>query len=599
MKTFLKMTLAVIVGVLAVTIISTAITFGIIGSIGSSVKSSAPIPAEAVLKIDLSNTIIAEQGVEMNPMALMQGQDINIRTVGLWDAVRAINAAASDPAVKMLYLKIDGNMSSLASLEELRAAVKNFSTTSSKPVIAYTESPSTGGYYFGCVADKVYMTSYRGATTMLTGIGSQMIFLKDILDRLGVNVQLIRHGKYKSAGEMFVKNAPSSENMEQNQEMVNSMWNVMAQAIADSRGISTDDLNAAIDGLKLNLPTDFLEEKLVDGLLTREELKERIAALAVATDFSKVHIVEFADYIDALAPQSYKVRNKIAVVYADGEIVDGAVNQQVAGDRFATIISKVRADSTVKAVVLRVNSPGGSVIASEKIKNELDLLKEVKPLVASYGNYAASGGYWISANCDKIYSDATTLTGSIGVFSMIPDLSRTMKSIAHVNVVSVTSNKHADMYSLMRPLDQSESAYMQRSVEDIYDTFTSIVAGGRGLEVKYVDSIAQGRVWTGSDAIGNGLVDEIGTLEDAIRYAAICAGEPELSSWRVEGYPKPLTAMEELMVMFNNTKTDEEKIFSGTILEDAAGTLSRWARGAAKGKADVMFARLPYEIEIH
>lgn len=591
------MTLAVIVGMLIVSIISIVVTFGLLGSIGSSTKSTAPIPSEAVLKIDLSNTVIAEQTAEMDPMSVLQGQDMTVRTVGLWDAVRAVNNAATDPAVKMLYLKIDGNLSSLSSLEELRAAVRNFRTTSGKPVIAYTESPSTGGYYFGSVADKVYMTSYRGATTMLTGVGSQMIFLKDILDKLGVNVQLIRHGKYKSAGEMFVRNAPSAENLEQYQEMVNSMWNVMAAAIAESRGIGVDELDAAIDGLKLNLPSDFLDAKLVDELLSREGLKEKIATMAVAESFDKVNIVEFADYIDALSPQSYKVHDKIAVIYADGEIVDGAQNQDVAGDRFAGVIAKVRADSSVKAVVLRVNSPGGSVLASEKIKNELDLLKSVKPLVASYGNYAASGGYWISNNCDKIYSDATTLTGSIGVFSMIPDFSKTLKNVAHVNIVSVSSNKHADMYSLMRPLDQAENAYMLRSVEDIYDTFTATVAQGRGLDVKYVDSIGQGRVWTGADATGNGLVDDIGTLEDAIHYAAVCAGNPELSAWRVEGYPKPLTAMEELMEMFSNTKSNEEKIFEGTVLEGVAKTMSRWAEDASKGKADVMFARLPYEIE--
>lgn len=598
MKSFLKMTLAVVVGILIVTFITMMISIGFLSSIAKPAGSAVTIPAEAVLKIDLSNTIIAEQGVEMNPMGIMQGMNPSIRTVGLLDAIRAIGAAASDPAIKMIYLKIDGNMTSLSCLEELRESINDFRMKSGKPVIAYTESPDTGGYYFGSAADKVYMTSYRGATTMLGGIGSQMVFLKDILDRLGVNVQLIRHGKYKSAGEMFVRDTPSGENLEQYQEMVDSMWDVIAGAIAGSRNISVDDLNAAIDGLKLNLPEDFLNENLADELLTREELKEKIATLMVAESFSKVNIVEFGDYIDALLPQSYRIRNQIAVIFADGEIVDGYQNREVAGDRFAAIISKVRSDSSVKAVVLRVNSPGGSVLASEKIKHELDLLKETKPVVASFGGYAASGGYWISNNCDKIFSDATTLTGSIGVFSMIPDFSRTLKNIAHVNIVSVSSNKHSDMYSLIRPLDRDESAYMLRSVEDIYDTFTSMVAEARGLDAGYVDSIAQGRVWTGSDAAANGLVDEIGTLEDAINYAAVCAGNPDLASWKVEGYPKPLTAVEEFVEMLYSSRSNEEKVFAGTALERTAGTLSRWSGKAARGKADIMFARLPFEIEL-
>ena len=598
MKNFLKTTLAVMVGLLIFSIISVVMTLGLVGSISEAGKSSEPITSDSVLKIDLSRIVIAEQSAEIDPLSMIQGGNTDISTIGLWDAVSAINKAATDPCIKMIYLKIDGNQTSLSALEELRTSIANFRSVSGKPVITYTEAPSTGGYYLGSVADKVYMTSCHGATTMLTGISSQMVFLKDILDRLGVNVQLIRHGKYKSAGEMFVRSAPSAENMQQNQEMIDSMWGIVAQSIAGSREISVESLNAAIDGLKLNLPEDFLSEGLVDDLLSREELQDKIATLAVKEDFKDVTMVNFADYVKTASTQSYKIHDKIAVIYADGEIVDGAAGKEVSGDRFASIISKVRADSSVKAVVLRVNSPGGSVLASEKIKGELDLLKAVKPLVASYGDYAASGGYWISNNCDKIFSDATTLTGSIGVFSMLPDFKGSLKNIAHINIVSVNSNKHGDMYSLMRPLDSAESAYMLRSVEDIYDKFTSTVSCGRGLEVKYVDSIAQGRVWTGADACGNGLVDEIGTLEDAILYAAVCGGNSDLSSWRVEAYPKPQSAIEELMAMLSDSSSKEEQIFEGTALEGIARTLRSWAKNATEGRADVMFARLPYEIQI-
>ena len=323
-----------------------------------------------------------------------------------------------------------------------------------------------------------------------------------------------------------------------------------------------------------------------------------IATLAVKDNFKDVNIVNFPDYVDLLGAVPSKARKKIAVIYADGDIIDGKVKQNVAGDRFASIISQVRADSTVKAVVLRVNSPGGSVLASDKIRAELNLLKQDKPLIASYGDYAASGGYWISSNCDKIYSDAATLTGSIGVFSMIPDLSRTAREIAHINVTSVVSNKHGDMYSFMRPLDNAEYDYMLHSVEDIYDRFTSIVAEGRDLDADYVDSIGQGRVWTGADALGKGLVDEIGTLEDAVRYAAACAGDATLANWKVTGFPAPLTNLEMVMEMLGESKDAEDNIFAGTFLEKTASALKGWAKNAGNGKADIVFARIPFGIDI-
>ncbi len=597
MKSFLKMTLAVITGLLIVTVLSTVLTLGIIGAAASAGKKTPQISKNSVLRIDLSRTIVSEQTLEVNPFESIQNGK-GLKIIGIRDAVQAINNAANDPSVSFIYLKSDGNINSLASLQELRKALSNF-RTGGKPVISHIESPGTGSYYIASVADKVYMTSYPGATTTVLGLGSQMIFIKDLLDKLGVNVQLIRHGKYKSAGEMFVRNSPSEENLEQYRTMINSMWAVTADEISSSRGISTAELNDCIDGLKLCLPEDFLECKLVDELLTKEELKDKLTTFAMAEDFKDVKFIDLADYHSArIASVPSKALKKIAVIYANGEIVDGADNKEVAGDRFASIIAKVRADSTVKAVVLRVNSPGGSVLASEKIRTELDLLKEDKPLIASYGDYAASGGYWISANCDKIFSNAVTLTGSIGVFGMIPDFSKTLKNIAHVNVTSVTSNRHGDMFSLVRPFDQAEYNYMQRSIEDIYVRFTTIVSEARDLDWGYVDSIGQGRVWTGADGLEKGLVDEIGTLEDAIHYAAVCAGDPELANWRISDYPKPQTQLEMVLEMLGEKKSGEENVFAGTALEDVAATFTRWAEMSREGKADLMFARLPYDVEI-
>ena len=432
---------------------------------------------------------------------------------------------------------------------------------------------------------------------MLTGIGSRLTFYKDLLDKLGVNVQLIRHGKYKSAGEGYIKNAPSPENLEQNQAMIDAIWGSYASEIAEGRGLSVEAVNEAIDGLKLNLPEDFLREGFVDELLDREGLENKLADLAVVESFKKLKSFTLSEYISAKVMPNTKAKKKIAILYADGNIIEGEGKQNVAGDYFSRVIAKVRADSTVKAVVFRVNSPGGSVLASEKIKAGIELLMKDKPVVASYGNYAASGGYWISNNCDKIYSDATTLTGSIGVFSMIPDISKTVKDIAHVNMVAVGSSKHADMYSMMRPLDQDELDYMQASVENIYDRFVNIVAEGRGLEPDFVDSIAQGRVWAGSDAIKIGLVDEIGTLEDAVKWAAAAAGDADLSAWNVAEYPKPQSQMEMMMEMLGQ-KTPAENIFANTPFEDTAGMFLDWYARVKKNPADVTFARIPYIIDI-
>ena len=593
------MVLAVICGLFILGIIGFFFFFGMVGSMAAAGSTTPSVPRNAVLKIDMSEFAIAEQASEDLPiptMASLQGNQV--KTIGIWDAVRSINAAAEDDNVKYICLFPESSSAGMGHLYEFRAALEHC-RQNGKPVIAYMDNVTTGGYYLASVADKVYLTSYEGGTSLFHGISGQLFFLKDILDKLGVNVQLIRHGKYKSAGEMFVRDSASPENLQQNQEMIASIWNEFLRAISESRQVPIEELNDMIDNLKLNFPQDFLDAKLVDGLLTKEELKEKLADLAVVDSYKDVKWVSFSDYVAAKAVPNYKAKRKIAVIYADGDIVDGKAKQDVAGDRFANVIAKVRADSTVKAVVFRVNSPGGSVLASEKIRSEMDQLKAVKPVVASYGNYAASGGYWISANCGHIFSDPTTLTGSIGVFSMIPDFSKTVKDVAHVTYTPVNSNKHADIMSLMRPLDAEETAYMQASVERIYDTFVSLVAEGRNLTYEFVDGVAQGRVWTGRDALAIHLVDEIGTLEDAIRWAAETVGESmedaELKHWDIVAYPKPPTAMESLMDMIGN-KPSGEDILAGTVLAPVARTLDGWVDALRKGDRSVMLARMPYDI---
>lgn len=588
MKDFVKMTLAVVLGLFIAGLAMFFFSLMMIGSLAALGSSQPTMPKEAVLTVDMSTFVLSEQTQETDPLASLQGGDSR-SYLGILSAVRAVNAAAEDPAVKFMYLRPDGVAGGLSQLEEFRKALKNF-RNSGKAIIALTETPTNGSYYLASVADKILMYDYAGGMNMITGLSTQMFFLKDILDKLGINVQLIRHGKYKSAGEMFIKNDISPDNRLQNEVMLKSIWSAWTKAISEDRDITEEEFNSLVDNLALNDPQDFLDNGLVDELMDKEGFKERLTGLYGAEKFDDIKTISIQDYATLKNTPNLKAKEKIAIIYAEGNIIDGRGKEQIAGDRFASIIADVRKDSTVKAVVLRVNSPGGSVVASDKIKVELDLLRKDKPLIASYGNYAASGGYWISNNCDYIFSNATTLTGSIGVYSMIPDFSRTAKEIAHVNIVTIGSNRHGDMYSGMRPLDRAELAYMQKSVEDIYTRFTSIVAEGRDMTVEAVDEIAQGRVWAGSDALEIGLVDQIGTLEDAVSYAVASIGGSDLSAYQIAEYPKPLTTIEKLMESFGGNNAS---VLKGTPFEPVEKAFRDW-NGSNSGQ---VYARLPYEFE--
>ncbi len=588
MKDFVKMTLATLAGLFIFSFAAIIVMFGMIGAMATLGSGQPVMPREGVLKIDMSTMVLAEQTQEADPVAMIQGNTVT--PLGIYSAIKAINTAAYDPAIKFIYMKPDNVSGGIAHLEEFRTALKHF-RESGKAIVSYTENPGNGSYYLASVSDKIYMTPHDGAMNTFSGLSSRLIFLKDALEKLGIRMQLIRHGKYKSAGEMYIRNSASKENMEQNTAMINSVWSSWAEEIAESRGITTETLNSMLDNLELNFPEDFIEKGLVDELLTKAQLQQKLADLFVTEKFEDVKGISLQDYALLKNKVNYKAASKVAVIYADGEIVDGTEKQQVAGDRFAKIIADVRNDKDVKAVVLRVNSPGGSVLASEKIKAELDLLRGKVPVIASYGNYAASGGYWISACSDYIFSNATTLTGSIGVFSMIPDFSGTINDKLHVAITPVSSNSHADMYSFMRPLDQKETAYLQASVEKIYGKFTGLVSEGRGMSVEAVDEIAQGRVWAGAEAIGIGLVDRIGTIEDAIAYAAMSIEDVNSpDEVQIVEYPKPLTTVELLL----EALTGEQSIAAGTPFESIVKAL----RDSGSNNSGKVYARIPYEIDI-
>ncbi len=589
MKEFVKTMLAVICGFVVLRILRILLFLVFLGS--ALMSGTSTLPRQGVLDLDMSAFTLTEQSQEVpfpSTAGLMSFDMLPV--VGMHDAVSALRTAASDPGVKYVLLRADGMAAGMAHVEELRAALAEF-RRSGKAVIAYTENPGNGSYYLASVADKIYMGSQHGGNAMLIGLSAQLTFVKDLLDKVGVHVQLIRHGKYKSAGEMFIRSGASPENREQNQVMVNSCWKVFSSAIAQARGISEETFNGLVDNLSLVQPEDFQYCGLVDELVDHEALLEKLCTLAQVDKAEKLGLMPFADYVMSKVVEM-PGRNNVAVIYADGEIVEGKEYGMVAGDRFVKIIDEVRKDNTVKAVVLRVNSPGGSVSASVKIRTALDLLQKEKPLVASYGDYAASGGYWISNGCQKIYSGATTLTGSIGVFSMIPEFSGVTKKLG-VAMESVGSNKHSDMFSLMRPFDNAELAYMQASVEDIYESFVNLVATSRNMDPARVDEIAQGRVWTGADALQIGLVDEIGTLEDAIAYAAALADFHSSDEYKVVGYPKPLTLFEEFMMSFGQTP-QEPYVLADTPF---AG-IAKAAQSLTKEQPSAVYARLPYMLEI-
>ena len=572
MKPFWKVVFGGCLGALIAFFLINLIIFGLIGSAISSMgsKEGQPVvPKGAILKIDLSKPI-GEQGKEsfsFNPLSMSANMG---QSVSLLNAIRALETAATDPQVKFVYLKADGLGMDIAQAEEFRNALVRF-RESGKPLVAYSQNLSAGNYYIASVADKVILNTY--GDVMIQGMSSSLMYYKDLIDHLGVDIQLIRHGKYKSAGEPYIKSEPSQENKEQYEKMLGTIWGVMADAVAASRDFTAEQYNAWIDNLELESGKDALEKGLVDELWYDDQVRDYFCTLCGVKEPKQLKYVSLKDYAAAKVKPNLRSKEKIAVVYADGEIVMDDKGDGNIGNNFAREIAKARRDSSVKAVVFRVNSPGGSVQASAAIEREIALTKACKPVVASYGGYAASGGYWISCGADKIFSDKSTLTGSIGVFGLIPSFGKALKKNLHLNVFEVSTHKHGSMASGMSPLDPEEEAAMQKQIDETYEDFVARVAAGRGLTTEAVDEIAQGRVWAGGDAIRIGLVDEWGGLTDAIRYAATMAG---LENYRLVEYPVVEPVYNKLMASMNEQGTEQD-IRAG--FADAATRTGNWLLG--------------------
>lgn len=550
--------LAALVGCLIAFGLFFILTFSILGSLIPS-EPQIRISPSTILKIDLSQTI-AEQTVE-SPIELGEMIPAGLpaagatSSIGILNTIKAIDNAAEDPNISLIYLDKCEFAGATAYLEEMRNALERF-RNSGKPVIAYAENLSLGGYYIASVADKIYLDEV--ATITMNGIASQLIFFKDLLDRLGVDVQLIRHGKYKSAGEQFVRDNISEDNRYQNQEMVNALWKAISEDICISKNIDIEVLDGLVSNLKLNTAEDMVKAGLADKIVSTSEMEDILCDLTGAKEVKKLKQISLPKYIKATIKPNYKAKEKIAIVYADGQI-NQIGSDGITAAKYLPILKDIKNDTLIKALVLRVNSPGGSVQPAEQIRKELELIGETRPVIVSYGTVAASGGYWISAGADKIFTNKTTLTGSIGVFSMIPSFEKTVKNIAHVNPVTIKSHEHADMMTLMRKLDKTEVEAMQAQVELIYNKFLNVVSEGRDLSVRDVDNIAQGRVWCGNEAIGIKLVDEIGGIKEALEYAVTAAN---LTNYKLVEYPSVKSPIQKAMESLKTPEARIEEIYS-------------------------------------
>lgn len=585
MKNFWKIFFASLLGCVVAVVVLSILGIGMLGSLAAvSGKTEPVIPASSILKIDFKAPI-GEQSKESFNFDLTSGSLSTTPSLSILSFAKAIEAAATDPAIKFIYMTPESLNMGIAQAEEVRNALNRF-RQSGKAIVSYSTQLNNGNYYIASVADKVILNT--SADVMIFGLSSQIMFVKDLLDKVGVEMQLIRHGKYKAAAEQYIQNDISEANREQNMVMLSTIWNAWCEEIAASRDFSAEDFNSWVDNLELVGAESALENGLVDELWFQDQVDEYLCDLFDVDKVKDLKFTSIRDYAKAKVKVNHRAKDKIAILYADGEIVMGSGDEDIASDTFVKMISDIRQDSTVKAVLMRVNSPGGSAQAAEMIRRELTLLNEEKPVVVSYGEYAASGGYWISAGCDKIFSDKTTLTGSIGVFGLVPNFGKVVRKVG-INPVTISTNKHGDFGNGMRAFDAAETEFMQKQIESVYSDFVSIVADGRNLEPSYVDEIGQGRVWAGNDALEKGLVDEIGTIVDALNYTEVISG---LSSYQLVEYPAVKTGFEKLMQSLESAKAS---------VEAAAEPMSAF-ESAYSGLKDAtsiqIMSRVPYVYEI-
>lgn len=541
-------------------VIIIAVIGGLIASAGN--KPVAFVNDNSVLHIELKEEI--QDRSSNNPFENFDFNSFQTKEVlGLNDIKESLEKAKTDDKIKGIFLNVSSVKTGMANLEEIRKALIDFKT-SEKFIIAYSEGYSQGAYYLSTAADKIYLNPVGEMS--FKGLTSQIMFFKDALEKLDIEMQVIRHGKFKSAVEPYLLNEMSPSNKKQMSTLIGSIWNDMLANISSARSISVDELNRIADEIAIRLPKDAVINKLIDELKYEDEVLAELAVLAGTEEkddepAKSPKLIKIGKYKNAAGKDAESEdedgdevksssRDKIAIIYAVGEIRSGKSNSNILGSETTVeAVQKAVKDKNVKAIVLRINSPGGSALASDVMWRAIELAKKEKPVVVSMGNLAASGGYYIACGANKIFAQPNTITGSIGVFGVIPNMKGLFNNKLGIYVDGVSTNKHSDMLiNQWRPLDNEETTAITQMVESIYDDFIGKVANGRGMTKAEVDSIGQGRVWSGVNALEIGLVDELGGLNDAILAAADLA---DITSYKIKELPKQKEAFEIIMEDFS------------------------------------------------
>ena len=578
-KTTLASMLGVVFAFLIFNIIAFIIMIGLVAAVSSMTKDTTVVGNNLFLKMDMTNSI-AEHANDDELTSIFTDNE----TMGMDDILAAIENAKTDTKISGIYLYFgSGSGADWAQSEEIRNALIDFKEESGKPVVAYADTYVQSAIYLASVADRISL--HPAGMVDWRGIGATVMFYKDLLDKLDVKIELIRpqNNAYKSAGETYTMNHMSESNREQIRAYIVSVWNHVVEQMSETRGIPADSLNAYADNLSAVLADDAQARRLVDNLEFENGIKTFIKE-----KYDSKRMVTVSKYAKSIKAKESK--DRIAVIYAEGNVVSGESNgfqQAVFGDDIAKALDKAAADKHVKAIVLRVNSPGGAVTASEIMTDAVMRAKKEKPLIVSMSGLAASAGYEISCNADCIVAQPTTITGSIGVFATIPEVSGLLSNKLGITTDTVATNRNSNGMTGIRPLSDDARALLQKNVEDFYKTFIGRVATGRNLKVEFVDSIARGRVWTGADAIKIGLVDTLGGLYTAVSIAAEKAG---ISDYSVKNYSVEKKWYDKIL---NSDKTEEAKIRARvSAIVPNYEEMYYWAT------MELLQARLPYAIEI-
>lgn len=574
-------------GALLALFVFTLLIFGILIVVASASSSKPKTGSNAVLVLDLSNEF-KEQSQQKSVGALFGNTSNDIP--GLYDVVRMIRYAKSDSSVKGIYVKAEDNNNGIASSEELRSALIDFKK-SGKFVIAYSTVIPQRAYNVANVADKIYCNPAGGVEW--DGFSYSTMFLKGLLDKLEIEPQVFYAGKFKSATEPLRYTSMSDANRLQVSVFLNNFYSHFLMQASAERNIDTATLHNLANTGAVRTANDALKYHLVDGLKYDDNIKGEMLERLGKKRTGSINFVSFGKYAQAINFRKTGGDGKIAIIYADGDIVDGKGNDdEVGSETFIKLLRDARIDEDVKAIVFRVNSPGGSALASEAIWREISLAKKEKPVVVSMGNYAASGGYYISCDADSVFADNGTITGSIGVFSIIPNMTNAFKDKLGITFDGVKTAPYADAGSATRPMTAQEKNLFQSSVDTIYNLFKTRVAKGRKKSGDYIDSIAQGRVWTGDDGIKVGIVDRIGNLQDAINCAARMA---KLTDYYTREYPEPPSLLNKIMHSELNASAKEDAL-KNELGNNGYTFLMQLKK--LEGMMGTAQARLPWEIEI-